>query len=92
MLIAASMLSVSSPGVHFGDDSAARTLARQVNDFGAGVAIESNSDGIYLGDQRYEQLYDELNERRAVVFAHPTSPVLRGRVPRPAPAHAGIHL
>ncbi len=33
-----SMLSISSPGVHFGDDQAARALARQVNDFGAKVA------------------------------------------------------
>lgn len=32
-----SILSISSPGVHFGDDAAARSLARQVNDFGAGV-------------------------------------------------------
>ncbi len=32
--IAVSMLSISSPGVHFGDDAAARFLARQVNDDG----------------------------------------------------------
>jgi 6-methylsalicylate decarboxylase len=32
--IAASMLSISSPGVHFGDDEAACSLAREVNDEG----------------------------------------------------------
>lgn len=33
--IGKSYLSMSSPGVHFGDDAAARALARQVNDVGA---------------------------------------------------------
>ncbi len=33
-----SMLSISSPGVHFGQDDAARALARQVNTYGAQVA------------------------------------------------------
>ncbi|WP_410676845.1 hypothetical protein [Amycolatopsis sp. cmx-4-68] len=32
-----SVLSISSPGVHFGDDTAARRLARHVNDAGAEV-------------------------------------------------------
>ncbi|MEH6796566.1 MAG: amidohydrolase family protein [Rhodococcus sp. (in: high G+C Gram-positive bacteria)] len=36
------MLSVSSPGVHFGDDRKAADLARRVNDFGAGV-VEGQS-------------------------------------------------
>ena len=35
-----SMLSISSPGVHWGDDAAARSLAREVNNFGAAVRSE----------------------------------------------------
>ncbi|GHE74676.1 hypothetical protein ACPC3D_33160 [Streptomyces cellulosae] len=35
--IAAALLSVSSPGVHYGDDRAARELARAVNDEGAAL-------------------------------------------------------
>lgn len=110
--IATAMLSVSSPGTHFGDDAAARALAREVNEFGAGlkrdhpsrfgqfaslplphvegslaelayaldelgsdgVALESNAEGTYLGNERYEPLWAELDRRRSVVFVHPTSP------------------
>lgn len=105
-------LSISSPGVNFGDNTAARKLARQVNEEGArlakiyptrfgflaslplpdvdgavteavyaldklgaaGVLLQSNSLGMYLGDERLEPLYAELNRRQAVVFVHPTSP------------------
>jgi predicted TIM-barrel fold metal-dependent hydrolase len=34
------VLSVSSPGVHFGDDSPARVLARRLNDFAASVVAD----------------------------------------------------
>ncbi|MGK8557294.1 amidohydrolase family protein [Nocardia gipuzkoensis] len=36
--VAKAYLSISSPGVHFGDDTAARILARQVNEEGARLA------------------------------------------------------
>ncbi|MFC5032893.1 amidohydrolase [Streptomyces sp. So13.3] len=110
--IRTSLLSVSSPGTHFGDDRAARVLARQVNEFAAdvvrqhpgrfghfasltlpdvegslteltyaldvlgsdGVALESNAEGRYLGDEHFEPLWAELDRRAAVVFVHPTSP------------------
>ena len=38
--IRTAMLSVSSPGVHFGDDAAARILARRVNEAGAQAAAD----------------------------------------------------
>jgi predicted TIM-barrel fold metal-dependent hydrolase len=38
--ISTALLSLSSPGVHFGDDTAARKLARNVNRFGAGLVSE----------------------------------------------------
>jgi predicted TIM-barrel fold metal-dependent hydrolase len=122
---ARAILSISSPGVHFGDDDAAAELARHVNEFAADVAAEhrdrfeffasvplpcveaavdeaafamdhlgargvvlfSNSAGLYLGDPALDPLWRVLNERRAIVFEHPTSPpnadaVALGR-PRP---------
>lgn len=36
--IGQALLSISSPGVHFGDDDTARDVARHVNDFGIAVA------------------------------------------------------
>ncbi|MET0455939.1 MAG: amidohydrolase family protein [Mycobacterium sp.] len=123
--IARAILSISSPGVHFGDDGAAADLARHVNEFAAnvvadhgdrfdffasvplpcveaaadeaahaidrlgarGVVLMSNSAGQYLGDPALDPLWEILNQRRAIVFEHPTSPpnteaVALGR-PRP---------
>jgi 6-methylsalicylate decarboxylase len=110
--IATAMLSVSSPGVHFGNDDAARGLARSVNEFAArnaqdhrgrfgtfaslplpnidaaleeigyaldvlkvdGFVMLTNLGGIYLGDAKFDPVFDELNRRKAIVFIHPTSP------------------
>jgi predicted TIM-barrel fold metal-dependent hydrolase len=107
------ILSISSPGVHFGDDDAATELARHVNEFAAevvaehrdrfgffasvplpcveaavdeavyavdrlgarGVVLMSNSAGMYLGDPALDPLWKVLDERRAIVFEHPTSPL-----------------
>ena len=101
--------SISTPGVHTGDDAAARALARRCNEFTAGmvkdrpdryggfaclplpdvdgalaelsyalddlrldgVVVFSNARGIYLGDQRLDPLFEELQRRAAVVFVHP---------------------
>ena len=114
--IETAMLSISSPGVHFGDDEAARRLARLVNEQGRalvlahpgrfglfaalplpdldgalaelryafdvlqadGVVLETNYHGLYLGDERLETLFRALDEYRAVVFIHPTSPACGG--------------
>lgn len=123
--VSRSILSISSPGVHFGNDEAACELAGRVNEAGArqaterpdrfglfaalplpdvdgalrtlahalddlgseGVTVLTNAGGVYLGDPRYEPLYDELNRRHAVVFVHPTSPpgAARTALGRPRP-------
>jgi predicted TIM-barrel fold metal-dependent hydrolase len=36
-----------------------------------GVALLSNADGIYLGEPEFNELFEELNRRKAVVFLHP---------------------
>lgn len=38
----------------------------------AGVGMLSNHAGLYQGDPRLDPLYEELNDRRAVAFVHPT--------------------
>ena len=103
--------SISTPGVHFGDDAAARVLARRVNEylaeikrdrpdrFGAfavlplpdvegtleqiayafdvleldGVSMLTNAGGSYLGDDRFDDIFAELQRRAAVAFIHPTA-------------------
>jgi predicted TIM-barrel fold metal-dependent hydrolase len=41
-----------------------------------GVVLLTNIGGIYLGDTHYEELFFELNRRKAVVFVHPSVPPL----------------
>jgi len=36
-----------------------------------GVAVMSNYDGVYLGDPKLAPVMEELNRRRAIVYAHP---------------------
>ncbi len=39
-----------------------------------GVVLLSNYEGKYLGDKTFEDVFKELNKRKAVVFIHPTDP------------------
>lgn len=107
-----SVLTLSTPHLHFGDDGKACALARSINeetaDFCAqhperfgfcaalptpcvegsiaeaqyaldelgalGVKLPSNSNGVYLGDERFDDLFAYLDERQAVVIIHPSAP------------------
>jgi len=109
--IDAAVPSISTPGVHFGDDAAARSLASKVNEFLAdirrdrpdrfgafaalplpdvegsleqiayaldvleldGVSMLTNAGGSYRGDARFDPVFEELQQRAAVVFVHPTA-------------------
>ena len=52
-----------------------------------GVALLSNLDGIYPGDERLEPVWTELDRRGTYVFLHPAGPV-----PPPALPHHPIWL
>jgi predicted TIM-barrel fold metal-dependent hydrolase len=56
-------------------DAALKELAYAIDQLGSdGVTTETNTEGIYLGDPRYQPLLAELDRRRTPVFVHPTSP------------------
>ncbi len=114
--IAAAVISISSPGVYFGDAEAAHKLANRTNEEAArlqrdhpsrfgwfavtslpdvktaiaeasealdekgadGVVVETNQQGMYLGDPKLEPFYKALDDRRSVLFVHPTSPKCQG--------------
>src|SRR5262245_33814420 len=37
-----------------------------------GVVLHAHSQGIYLGDPKFDPLMDELNRRKSVIFVHPS--------------------
>ncbi len=39
-----------------------------------GIVLETNQQGMYLGDERLEPVYAEVAARNSVVFVHPTTP------------------
>lgn len=56
-------------------DGAIAEATRALDDLDAdGVSVETNQNGIYLGDEKLDVFYKELNKRKAVIFIHPTSP------------------
>ena len=56
-------------------DSTLAEMEYALDTLGAeGVVLLSNYDGVYLGDPRFEQVWQELDRRGAVVFLHPTMP------------------
>jgi 6-methylsalicylate decarboxylase len=118
--IAKAYTSVPPPGVWYGEDSAARTMARHCNDYAAklradypgrfgifaalplpdvdgalreieyafdvlkadGVGLMTNNNQIWLGDERFAPVMDELNRRKATVYTHPITPLCcRGLIP-----------
>jgi predicted TIM-barrel fold metal-dependent hydrolase len=48
-----------------------------------GVGLFSSVNDCYLGDQKFDPVFDELNRRKAVVFIHPTH--------CEAPEHTRLH-
>lgn len=106
------ILSISTPGVDCSSKSKARSWAREMNEYAAGivsqypgrfgffavltlpdvkgsiaeatyaldtlnadgVVLYSNVRGKYLGDSAWDPLMEELNDRKTVVFEHPSQP------------------
>jgi len=56
-------------------DAALEEIAYALDGLGLdGVALHSNVDGIYLGDQAFDPIFDELQRRGAYAFVHPIEP------------------
>lgn len=110
--IASAIVSISTPGIWFGNVAEARSLARLCNDYAAkmvrdygtrfgffgalplpdrdgslkeiayvfdtlkadGVCLLSSYGDKWPGDPAFDEVFQELNRRKAVVYIHPTAP------------------
>ena len=41
-----------------------------------GIVLQSNTNGIYLGNDAYAPVFEQLNKRKAIIMIHPTSPAV----------------
>jgi predicted TIM-barrel fold metal-dependent hydrolase len=49
-------------------------IDRAYADGADGIGLETNHEGIYLGDLRFDPIFAELDKRKAKIFIHPTTP------------------
>lgn len=54
-------------------DAAIAEVEQAYADGADGIKLSTNYHGVYLGDPRFDPFMTELDERRAVVFVHPTT-------------------
>ena len=45
-----------------------------------GFVLQTNHQGVYLGDEKFDPIFALLNERKAIVFVHPTTPCIASSV------------
>jgi predicted TIM-barrel fold metal-dependent hydrolase len=71
-------------------DGALRELERALGPLGLDgiVLLASQSDGRYLGDPQFDELFAELERRACVVFVHPTIPKTSEALPIGVPGFA----
>jgi predicted TIM-barrel fold metal-dependent hydrolase len=56
-------------------DASIAEIGRSMEELSAsGVVLLTNYRGCYLGDARFDPVFQELDRRRSVVFLHPTAP------------------
>ena len=56
----------------------------------AGFVMETNHNGIYLGDPSLDPVFNELNRLKATVFIHPTSPCFKNASSEGSHEHTSV--